>query len=135
LSVVYHEIIRYFQTNFFDVYGVNLDCPHKEQTYAQTPNIMEFFKKTLAYFEELHDKLHKTANALMPALCYRYSCKLLNLCNDIIGIIVEYRRIIGEGDACRWNDEFVQRIMMYNQTFENVHDKYEKKEESIGYKL
>ena len=134
LSVIYHEVIRYFQTDFFDLYGQNLDCTHKEVTYAATPSVSEYFKKTIVFFEDLYDKLHESANALMPALCYRYACKLLDLCNKISCIIVEYRRITGEGDACGWNSEFTQRLMAKEQTAENIHDHYESKEESLGYK-
>jgi len=134
MSVEYHELIRYLTTSFFDIYGVHLNCEHKPQTYATISGIPDFFKKTLIFFEDNYDTLHEYANALMPCLAYNYACILLKHCNQLSNIIIEYKRIIGDGDACSWNESYIQRLLSKEQTFENIHDKYENKENEIGYK-
>jgi len=128
MSGCFHNLIRHLLSDYFDLNCQFLDCTHEEKQLSDINNVSDFFKKTLRYFEDLHDTLHGYANSLIPVLAYRYAKKLLCECDTIAGIIIEYKRIVGEGEKTNWDNVFVQRLMSKQQTDENVHDLYEKKE-------
>jgi hypothetical protein len=132
LSVEYHILIRKLKKTFFDIYGVHLNCPHKEQAYSQLNSVSDFFQKTLVFFEDTYDTLHEYANKLMPCLSYNFACILLKHCNELLDIIIEYKRIVGEGDLYKWNESYLQRVLSKEQTTKNTHDSEESKEEKYG---
>jgi hypothetical protein len=134
LSTRYHDLIRFFETDFFDLFAEFLNCPHTPAILSEISNVGEFFKKTNRCVEDFHNKLHGYANDLMPCFSYRYAKILLCKIDEISNIIVEYNRIIGEGEKCNWDNYYIQRIMSKEQTYENIHDLYEEKENDHGYK-
>lgn len=132
-SVVWHNLKNYLHCDYFDLFGGSLEASHSETMQQSVTGIQDFFAKTLSHFENIYDKLHTISNGLMPANGYVYATCLLDKCNCIAEYIKEYRRIIMEGEASSWSQEYIQRIMMNETTWKNVHDHYEEKEKSVGY--
>jgi len=132
-SVIYHNIGNYFNTDFYDLTGYDLMPRYTETEFEKVQDIPDFFKKLLAYNEQMYDKFHSSANAIQAANGYAYACILLKRVAEIGQDIKDYRRIVREGDICEWSEAYIQRLMLRQTTDKNKHDCYEDKEKEIGY--
>lgn len=133
LSVIWHNLKNYLHCDYFDLFGASLESGHSETPPPTVASIQDFFKKTCSHFEKMYDFLHGIANKLMPANGYCYATCFLEKCNCIAEYIKEYRRIIMEGEAAGWSAEYIQRLLIHQTTWHNVHDCFEEKEKEVGY--
>ena len=132
-STKYHNIINYFECDFYDLYGVDIVMQHEEPVIPTVTGVSDFCKKVLQYFEMQFSKYHSSANALVLKNAKHYAGLLYDKCDCIAEYIKEYRRIIMEGDAVGWSDAYIQRLMLHETTWCNTHDAFEDKEKSVGY--
>ena len=132
-STKYHNLINYFECDFFDLYGIDVYMQHAERQIDTVSGVKDFYNKVLSYSEKLYDKFHSIANALVVANGRNYAQHLYGKVDCLTEYIKEYRRIIMEGDASNWSDAYVQRIMLHETTVHNVHDYFEEKEKEVGY--
>lgn len=128
LSTHYHIFIRKFEKDFFDEFLTNIQCEHNTLALSDVSNIEQFFKKTRQFLTDLKVKLHRFANELMPTLGYYYAKILLCEYEHLREVVIYYNRKVAEGDKQGWSDAYIQRIMLEQQTAENVHDSEEKRE-------
>jgi len=131
-SVMNHNLINYFTRDSFDAYGITLIISEPAIRQVEIGSIEEFFQKGLQKLEEEYDSLHSIANGLVANNAQPYACILYDQCKRLTGYVKYYRRVILEGDATDWKPEF---IFLHQTTACNMHDEFEKKEESIGYKF
>jgi len=132
-STKYHNLINYFECDFYDFYGMDLEAKHGEYTIPTIKGIQDFIIKVLEYYEKRYDKFHSLANSLVIANGRCYAQHLYSHCECLTEYIKEYRRMIMEGDAAGWSETFIQRLMSHETTMYNVHDHFEEKEQSVGY--
>jgi len=133
LSVIYHNIGNFLNTDYFDFAGADLMPIYQLSEFEKTKDIPDFFNHLLLYCEQMYDKFHASANALNAANGYPYACKLLKLTCEICENIKYYRRVVKEGKDFGWSDAYIQRLMQHQTTDYNIHDDFEKKESEKGY--
>lgn len=132
-SVKYHNLINYLECDYYDLYGSDLEVQYMERHIPTVKGVKDFFEKVLEYFEKRYDRLHKIANDLVVANGRNYASCLYAHCDCLIEYIKEYRRVLVEGEMSGWTDAYIQRLMLHETTWHNVHDHYEDKEKSVGY--
>ena len=135
-STVCHNLKNYLPSDFYDLYGIALkECHPTVQVNENPLTIPEFFEKSLNFFESEYDAIHKISNSLIMSNSANYADKLMCICEKLAKYIKKYRRIKVEGESFGWGQEYIQRIMLLQHSLSDVHDKFKKKEEAIGYKF
>jgi hypothetical protein len=64
----------------------------------------------------------------MPSMGYFYAKIFLCEYDRLRDIVIYYNRKVFEGEKYGWSEDYIHRIMLEQQTAENVHDEYEEKE-------
>lgn len=129
-SAVNHNLINFIICNSFDVYGISITSDPQNNSVPNVSTIEDFYTNYLAKMENQYDKMHEIANILVTSNCQHMAKYLYDRCRSLIEDIKYYRRTIMEGDAVKWNPEF---IFLHQTTQCNIHDYYEEKEKSVGY--
>ena len=132
-STKFHNLINFFECDFYDLYGIDITMQHGDNQMATVSSIQDFIRKVLEYKEKMFDKFHNLANGLVVANGRNYAGHLYKYCDCLVEDIKEYRRMVMEGDASGWSEAYLQRLMMHETTWHNVHDSFEDKEKSVGY--
>lgn len=130
-SVKSHNIVNYLICEAYDYANISLERTHHEVKMPSSISIKGFFEMYLTKMTEQHEALYAIANDLVINKCSRRVSKLLYcLCDCLEECIIYYNRVIQEGNATGWD---ITRILIYQTTWCNVHDHYEKLEKEIKY--
>lgn len=129
------NIRKYLQSTAFDLFETEI---YPKQAVTQFPpvnNIETFLSEYRRGLWDIYWKLHESANMFVAPLCLRdLACPLYDRASCIKNAIVELNRQIK-----RWNDMKqlgtpLHDLFIYETTEYNIHDEFEKKEESTGYR-
>lgn len=132
-STKMHNLINFIKCDFYDLFGESLDIAHSEIPVQPVSGVEDFFKKCLTHFWKGFQSLHSAGNALVTSNARNYALKIYDICDHWACYVKELRRIIDEGVESGWSDAHLQRLMIQQTTWENVHDRFEDKEKSHGY--
>lgn len=125
-------IMQYLQSVAIDLFDVEIMPARQNVNFPQVTDIQSYFNQYLAKLWEIYEGIHSIANELVvknykaiSEPLYEYACCLFKE-------IIDTRRTIKEGTIANWEFHHVSRYQVSMK--ENVHDKFEGKEEQQGYK-
>lgn len=127
-SVKSHNIVNYLKSDSYDLYGITLTVHHTEVEIPEIASIKAYFDIALEKTESQYDTLHSLANKLVMANARCSANNLYCFCDELADDIKYYRRSIMEGNITNWSPQW---ILLHQTSAEDIHDKFEEKEESI----
>lgn len=125
------NIRKYLQSEAGDIFETEIYAHHEEVRFPQVTNPETFFMAYLEKLWEMYYLLHSIANKFVSKLCMKFLSDCLYeragcLKKDIVRVNRTIARLRQKG---QYHD-----LLIYETTWENWHDEYEKKEREQGYR-
>lgn len=126
-----NNIRKYLQSEAFDIFEHEIHVHHEDVHFPRVTTPEEFFDAYRKKLWEMYYILHGAANKFVAPLCMKCLSDCLYqrahcLKKDIVRVNRTIARLRQKG---QYHD-----LMIYETTWENVHDEYEEKEHEHGYK-
>lgn len=126
-----HMMVQCYIHDMFDLFDVEMQPEIGEIILPPMPDITSFFEAYIKKLWAVYHELHEIANALVIAGYKPLSESLYCYIECLHKCIIDNKRELREYLLA--NKEY-HHISRYEVSYYNIHDKYEKKEESQGYK-
>jgi hypothetical protein len=126
------DIIKYLQSEAFDLFEVEIYPTNSSITFADTNTAVEYLKVYRNGIIDVYTKLHEAANRFVILCLRKLSVPLYKRCECLHEAIVEVNRDIRRYEAIREHGTALHDLMRTNNTLESKHDRFEKIENYIG---
>lgn len=126
------NIVDYLQHSTWDIFEPGLELyPHMGSIDTDVmTDPKSCMRKIIESLWKIHDEAHAIANEMVVARLRCLSEPIYDFCNCVMTIISEMQRNFRSYELGGWDWILISR---HQEADNNIHDEYEKKEESQGY--